>query len=76
MEGAQDSYRVIGRYGHDLPDLEAYGYVFENDRKKTTWTVGVGAPDEEMQWVEFRNISLVPGQNFGFEIVQVASISE
>ncbi|MHC4476915.1 MAG: hypothetical protein ACYTEL_14810 [Planctomycetota bacterium] len=76
LEGLQEYYQVIDRYGHDLEDLGAYGYVFENDRKKTTWKVGVGVGDDDLQWVEFRSISLVPGQDFGFEIVQGAAIAE
>lgn len=76
LEGLQEYYQVIDRYGHDLEDLGAYGYVFENDRKKTTWKVGVGVGDEDVQWVEFKNISLVPGQDFGFEIVQGAATGE
>ena len=32
--------------------------------------LGVARGDQDMRWVEFRNISLVPGRNFGFEIAE------
>ncbi|MHC4648563.1 MAG: hypothetical protein ACYTBJ_24160 [Planctomycetota bacterium] len=72
MEGSQGSYyhRKQDRYGNDLRNLHPEGYGFDKDGRKTTWKVGVGTGDEDMQWVEFRNISLVPGRDFGFEIAE------
>jgi len=70
MEGSQGCYYHLmrDRYGNDLRNIDPEGYDFDKDRTKTTLKIGVATEKEDMQWVEFRNISLVPGQNFGFEI--------
>jgi hypothetical protein len=78
MEGAQGSYyhQKQDRYGNDIRYWHPEAYGFEKDRKTTTWRIGMGSSSEDMQRVEFRNISLVPGQDFGFEIVRIDEASE
>ncbi|MBL7152552.1 MAG: hypothetical protein ISS79_02455 [Phycisphaerae bacterium] len=43
-------------------------YVFKQSTEKTTMTWVFGKNDKESQYIYFKNISLVPGKDFGFEI--------
>jgi hypothetical protein len=72
MEGAVGSYShaIYDRYGTSICDgLSAEGFAFENSRKKTTLRLGVKGKNGQFVWTTFKNISLVPGQDMGFEIV-------
>ncbi|MBN2136595.1 MAG: hypothetical protein JW720_02195 [Sedimentisphaerales bacterium] len=72
LEGSRCSYGHVAcdRYGNRLPgQFQIGGYSFDNSREKTTLAVGVKVgSDAEYEQVEFRNISLVPNENRGFEI--------
>lgn len=73
MEGAVGAYShlVCNRYGERmLKELTAEGYSFERSREETTWRIGVGPNRERRDSILFKNISLVPGRDVGFEIVQ------
>lgn len=61
--------QVYDRYGNLLREgLEACDYVCDKSRTKTTLKIGVPGSNGEFAWATFKNISLVPGQDFGFEI--------
>ncbi len=58
------------RHGWPLSqEIQHEQYVFRATQQTTTLRVGV-APSgtAEMQWAEFRKVSLVPGTDFGFEM--------
>jgi hypothetical protein len=59
------------RYGNTvLGEFSTGGYSFENSQKKTTLKIGVKVTEEgEYQQVEFKDISLVRGENQGFKIL-------
>jgi len=72
LEGLVGSYSGPGRdrYGNTvLGEFSAGGYSFENSQNKTTLKLGVRLGDnDEYQWVEFKDVSLVRGENQGFKI--------
>jgi hypothetical protein len=81
MEGALSdrSVQTRDRYGARIHNLTARSCAFEKRQKQTAVQVGVATfiqgqfqddrvPDKEFRWVRFKNISLVSGENRGFEI--------
>ncbi len=72
LEGSLGSYggTVRDRYGSPvLGEFSTGGYSFENSQSKTTLKLGVKVGDnDEYQWVEFKDISLVRGEDQGFKI--------
>ncbi len=73
LEGSVGSYgrQIHDRYGSTIREgLHAQGYAFEKSRKTTTLRLGVSVDEGEREWVRFENISLVAGEDPGFEIVQ------
>ena len=73
LEGAVGSYgrQICDRYGNTIhAGLDAQGYAFEKSRTKTTLTLGVRIGQSTYEWVRFENISLLPAQNPGFQIVE------
>jgi hypothetical protein len=70
LEGCRGSsyHSIFDRYAHDVRDIHAEGYTFEKSREKTTWKAGFKLGDQDYEWVKFKNISLVRGRDFGFEI--------
>jgi hypothetical protein len=67
------------RYGARIHNLTARSCAFEKGQKQVTVRVGFATfvegqfedgrvPDEQFQWVRFKNISLVRGENRGAEI--------
>lgn len=75
LEGSMGSYgrSVRDKYGNQVQgNFSAEGYSFEKSRKKTTLNIGVKVGRQsEYERVEFKNISLVPGENQGFKIAPV-----
>ena len=73
LEGCVGSYgrTIQDRYGQTIYEgLEVQGYAFKTSRRKTTLTMGVRVGEGDFEWVHFRNISLVRGEDSGFEVVQ------
>ena len=73
LEGCVGSYgrQIRDRYGSTIHSgLHAQGYAFDRSREKTTLKLGVKVGDGEFEWVTFKNISLLPSQDQGFEIVR------
>ncbi|MHC4215544.1 MAG: hypothetical protein ACYSWP_19505 [Planctomycetota bacterium] len=72
FEGSKGSYsrRTLDRYGNDLHNMNVDGYGFDKTREKTTWKAGFRVGSGDNDWVRFKNISLVRGKNFGFEILR------
>lgn len=73
MEGVVGSYRgeIRDRYGNRIyTELASAGHAFKKSMQETTLTVGARVNEGEFAWVTFKNISLVPGKDQGFEIVQ------
>jgi len=63
--------RVCDRYGNRLRgELAVEEYICEGSRTKTTLTIGAAINDGESASVTFKNISLVRGQDQGFEIIE------
>jgi len=57
------------RFGDDSPfKARKRIYVFKESTEKTTMTWVFGKNDKERQYIYFKNISLVPGKDFGFDI--------
>jgi len=70
-EGARGSYsqEIRDRYGNRiLADLQAQAFDFDPAQTRTTWTVGIGSSEQDLQYVRFKDISLVRGENQGFVI--------
>jgi hypothetical protein len=73
FEGRSSSGRrqVYDRYGNLLREgLEAHDYVCDKSRTKTTLKIGVPGINGEFAWATFKNISLVRGENQGFEVIE------
>ena len=73
MEGTVGSYgsEIRDRYGNRIyTQLGSIGHAFKKSTQKTALTVGVRVNEGEFAWATFKNISLVPGKDQGFEIVQ------
>jgi hypothetical protein len=73
LEGARGSYyhQIRDRYGNEiLSGIQAEGYLFEKSRKKTTLKLGISVGGGAHEWVRFENISLVPGEDPGFQIME------
>lgn len=71
MEGAMGSYyhAVYDRYGNPLhAGLEAHGYGFDEERTATTLKIGIRLGNDPFAHATFKDISLVPGEDFGFEM--------
>lgn len=72
LEGSMGSYgrSVRDKYGNRvLGEFSAGGYSFKKSQRKTTLKLGVKLGEEsEYQQVEFKDISLVRGENQGFKI--------
>jgi hypothetical protein len=62
-------YASEDRYGRRLTGLHYEQYSFDEGTNMTTLRIGVGPDESQLEWAEFRNVSLVPGQDFGFEMV-------
>jgi hypothetical protein len=63
--------QIYDRYGNLLRgELEARDYVCDKLRTKTTLKIGVQVNKDEFAWTTFKNVSLVRGENQGFEIVE------
>jgi len=56
------------RYGSSLLDVQHNAHVFEKSQEKATLTVGADLNNQGLCRVKFKNLSLVPGQNQGFEM--------
>ena len=71
-EGQVDSYSVLIRdkYGYEMGGelITARAYAFDKYRQKTTLKFGAKVIRGDLQYVTFKNISLVPGQDMGFSI--------
>lgn len=69
-EGCIGSYsrKLTDRYGNDLKEnlVSSQGFAFEESLDKTNFAVWL--PGQYEQRVIFKNISLIPGKNQGFEI--------
>ena len=65
---AEQVRRNRDRYGSNLPDMQHCAHVFEGTQEKATLTVGADLNSQGVRRVKFKNLSLVPGQNQGFEI--------
>jgi hypothetical protein len=63
-----DSRESCDRYGVVLRDAQHYSYSFEKTQEKATLRVGADLGGQGVHQVRFKNISLVPGTNQGFEI--------
>ena len=70
MEGNRGSgyHRILDKYGNSIDDLHAEAYVFDKGREKTTLRLELRVGQGDSESVEFRNISLVRGEDKGFEI--------
>jgi len=70
MEGSRGSgyHRILDKYGNSIDDLHAEAYAFDKGREKTTLRLELRVGDGEWEKVEFRNISLMRGEDKGFEI--------
>lgn len=70
LEGCVGSgFREIrDRYGMRIYDLHAEAYLFPKLRETTTLDLAVNVANGPYQRVLFKNVSLVPGTNAGFEI--------
>jgi hypothetical protein len=63
--------QVCDRYGNRLRgDLAVEEYVCDGSRVKTALTIRVRIKDGQTAWASFKNISLVRGENQGFEIIE------
>lgn len=61
--------QIRDRYGNRLiGGLHAEGYAFDKSREKTSLTLGLKLNDQDYETVVFKNISLVPGKDPGFQI--------
>jgi len=73
FEGRSGSGRrqVYDRYGNLIrEELEAYDYVCDKSRTTTTLKIGVPGSNGDLAWATFKNISLVRGENQGFEMIE------
>jgi len=73
FEGRSGSGRrqVYDRYGNLVRgELEAHDYVCDKSRTKTTLKIGVPGSNGEVAWATCKNISLVRGENQGFEMIE------
>jgi len=72
LEGYRGTFGrpICDRYGNPTPSgFHAQAYVFDKSQKKTTLKLGIRTGDGAYEWVRFENISLVPGENPGFQIM-------
>jgi hypothetical protein len=73
FEGRSGSGRrqVFDRYGDLIREgLETHDYVCDKSRTKTTLKIGVPGSNGEVAWATCKNISLVRGENQGFEMIE------
>jgi len=73
LEGCRGTFgrQTRDRYGNPtLSGFRAQGYAFDKSQKKTTLELGVRVGDGDHEWVRFENISLVPGEDPGFQILE------
>lgn len=73
LEGSSGSYyrQIVDRYANPLGGgLQAGSYAFDKSQEKATLRVGVKSANGEYLWATFKNISLVPGSDQGFEVVE------
>lgn len=71
IDGNRGGYsrELKDRYGNRiLNGMATEGVIFNEAQTKTTLTVGIRIADQDYQYARFKNISLVPGTNQGFEI--------
>jgi len=70
MQGSRGSgyHRILDKYGNSIDNLHAEAYVFDKGREKTTLRLELRVGEGDSESVEFRNISLVRGEDKGFEI--------
>ena len=68
FEGGFPSYsgQPCDRYGVRLIDVHCHSHAFEKSQTKTTLILGADIDGQGMQRVRFKNVSLVPGEDFGF----------
>ena len=62
--------QATDRYGSVRIGCEAEHFAVDEARTSTNVRFGAKAEDGSTAWVMFKNISLVPGQDMGFEIIQ------
>jgi hypothetical protein len=73
LEGCRGTFGrpTHDRYGNPtVSGFHADAYAFDKSQKKTTLKLGVRTGDGDHEWVRFENISLVPGENPGFQILE------
>ena len=63
-----ESVQPCDHYGVDLHDVQPFIYGFAKTQEKATLRVGINLGGQEACQVRFKNISLVPGANQGFEM--------
>ena len=56
------------RYGNWMVEQLANGFALDRNRRTATWEVEFKVGNQGSEMVRFKNISLVPGENQGFEI--------
>jgi len=56
------------RHGTELLDVYCHSFAFEKSQERSTVTLGVDVDGLGVQQVQFTNISLAPGRDFGLEI--------
>ncbi len=67
-EDSGSYYRQIDDPDGNPEGLEANAYAFDKSRTQTTLKIGVQVDSGPFVWTTFKNISLVPGKDSGFEI--------
>ena len=73
LEGCRGTFgrKISDRYGNPVfAGFRAQAYAFDKSQKKTTLKLGVRTDEGDHEWVRFENISLVPGENAGFQILE------
>ena len=61
-----DNRQPRDRYGVLLADVHHHSHVFDKSRTKTTLTLGADVNSEGLHRVRLKDVSLVPGEDFGF----------
>lgn len=70
-------HAILDRYGNQILDgLDGRACALDASKKKTMVRIGASVDDGPLMWIAFKNISLVPGEDMGFEIVQGADAAQ